>query len=560
MKHKNKKFKPYQQNQMMALPPTFDELIDRNHPVRIVNQVIDEIDIDPLIKKYKGGGCSSYHPRMLLKVVVYGYLNNIYPSRKIEKAVLENIHFMWLAGMSRPDHNTINRFRTDRLKGVIKHVFSQVVLFMSEQGLVDLRKVYTDGTFIEANANRYSFVWGKNIKRYRENIVKQLEELWQYTERVAAEELKDSKPTSFENISAGEVKQVVNKIDKALKDKPKDKQINSKLKAAKKDWSGRIANYDKQKQIMGERNSYSKTDTDATFMRMKEDHLKNSQLKPAYNLQISTNDQIITNYSLHQKPSDTTTLKPHLALFEKHYGFLPQEVIADAGYGSEENYEYLDNNDVDGYVKYNWFDKEQRKTKKKSKGDFNVDNLYYNKELDCYYCPMGQPMTFKEKKKITTDNDYTRTIYLYQAQNCKGCPIRGVCNKKGEYNRTIQVSHKLNKFKAKARELLLSEKGIKHRSKRPVDVEPIFGFFKHNRGFRRFFLRGLEKVDIEIGLLSVASNLLKLVDMIDFPSDLNKTFCFNSFFTKKIAQISNFFKINLSLTKNPPKLEFINVN
>ncbi len=253
----------------MALPPTIDGLIPENHPVKTVDQVINEIAIDPLIKKYKGGGCSSYNPRMLLKVLVYGYLNNIYSSSKLEKAIRENIHFMWLAGMAKPEHNTINRFRTDRLKGVIKHVFSQVVLFMADQGLVDLRKVaYTDGTMIEANANRYSFVWGKNITRYRENIVKQLEELWQYTEKVAADELKDTAPNNFEKISPEEVKKVVNKIDTVLKDKPKDNKTKNKLRTAKKEWSERIAAYDKQKQIMGERNSYSKTDTDATFIRL----------------------------------------------------------------------------------------------------------------------------------------------------------------------------------------------------------------------------------------------------------------------------------------------------
>ena len=158
MKTRRIKFKPYNQHQLMVLPPTFDDLIPAAHPVRVVSQVIDQTNLDPLLRKYKGGGSSSYHPRMLLKVLVYGYLCNIYSSRKLESATSENIHFMWLSGMEKPDHNTINRFRSDRLKGVIKKVFTQVVLLLVDSGHIDLQKVYTDGTKIEANANRYTFV------------------------------------------------------------------------------------------------------------------------------------------------------------------------------------------------------------------------------------------------------------------------------------------------------------------------------------------------------------------------------------------------------------------
>jgi len=218
----------------MVLPPTFDDLIPSTHPVRIVNQVIDQIDIRPLLRKYKGGGSSSYHHRMLLKVLVYGYLSNVYSSRKLESATQENIHFMWLSGMEQPDHNTINRFRSERLQGVIKKVFSQVVLMLAESGHIDLQKVYTDGTKIEANANRYTFVWGNAIKTSKERIVKQLDELWEYTQKVAAEELKDTTPVSFTSIDPEKVRQTVEQIDKALADKPASKQVRQKVKYAKK--------------------------------------------------------------------------------------------------------------------------------------------------------------------------------------------------------------------------------------------------------------------------------------------------------------------------------------
>jgi transposase len=163
-------FKTYNQQQAMLLPPSLDELIAQNHPVRIVNKVLEQIDVQPLITKYKAGGTSSFHPRMLLKVLVFAYINNIYSSRKIEEALQQNIHFMWLSGMSTPDHNTINRFRSERLKDVLRQIFTQVVQLLAAEGLLSIKELYTDGTKIEANANRYTFVWGNAIKSHKEKI------------------------------------------------------------------------------------------------------------------------------------------------------------------------------------------------------------------------------------------------------------------------------------------------------------------------------------------------------------------------------------------------------
>lgn len=507
MKSSKPRFKPYHQHQMILLPPSLDDLIPQDHPVRVISHVIDQVNLDPVIKKYKGGGCSSYHPRLLLKILVYSYLNNIYSSRKMEAAVRENIHFMWLSSMEQPDHNTINRFRCDRLKGTIKKVFAQVVMMMAESGHVDLQKVYTDGTKIEANANRYTFVWGRAIKTSKERIARQLEELWQYTQLIAAEELKDTAPTQYTPIDAEKVRQVVEQIDQALKDKDVDPKVKQKVRYARKNWPDKLSEYEKKEQQLGDRNSFSKTDPDATFMRMKEDHMLNGQLKPGYNAQISTHNQIIINYTLHQNPTDTKTLKPHLESFFENYGMMPKELTADAGYGSEENFEFMDQNQIEAYVKYNYFDKEQHD--KHAKGVFHVDNLHYNKQLDCFYCPMGQMMLFIGTKTETTEAGYQRTLSRYQAINCEGCPIRGRCHK-AKGNRIIEVSHRLSELKAKARERLLSEKGLDHRKKRPVDVEPVFGAIKHNKGFRRFSLRGIENVSIEFGLLSIAHNLKKM--------------------------------------------------
>src|SRR5882672_5221483 len=192
-------FKVYMQHQAMLLPPSLDELIAADHPVRIVNQVLEKIDIEPLLKKYTGGGSSSFHPRMLLKVLVFAYINNVYSSRKIEAALKENIHFMWLSGMSQPDHNTINRFRSDRLKEPLRKIFVQVVELLATEGLLSLKELYTDGTKIEASANRYTFVWGKAIKTNKAKMKQQLDELWKYAQAVASSELDDTDPSGFDD-------------------------------------------------------------------------------------------------------------------------------------------------------------------------------------------------------------------------------------------------------------------------------------------------------------------------------------------------------------------------
>jgi hypothetical protein len=388
----------------------------------------------------------------------------------------------------------------------LKEIFAQVVMLLAESGQVSLKEIYVDGTKLEAQANRYTFIWGGAIKTSKERIKKQLEELWNYTQTIAAEELKDDSPASFEKIDAENVKKTIEKIDEALKEKQASKKVKQKLNYAKKNWPANLEKYEQQEKILRGRSSYSKTDTDATFMRMKEDHMKNGQLKPAYNLQLSTREQFILNYTLHQTTTDTTTLKEHLEEFEKLYKQTPDELTADAGYGSEENYELLEGKDIDAYVKDNYFDKDQRR---KNKNDFSPSTLHYNKEKDCYYCPMGQEMKNTGTYKRKTANGYQQTVTRYQAHRCQGCPMRGVCHQ-SKYNRSIEINHRFHQLKQKARERLLSERGLYHRRKRPVDVEPVFANLKHNKNFKRFMLRSKKKVEIEVGLLALAHNLAKL--------------------------------------------------
>ena len=514
MKTKSKHivFKPYTQGQLQLLPPSLDELIPANHLVRLVNQAIDRMCIDDLLESYKGGGTSSYHPKMLLKVLIYAYTQRIYSSRQIAKSLRENIHFMWLSGGNRPDFRTINRFRSSRLKGRIEEVFSAIVELLLEAGLIDFRDYFLDGTKIEANANKYSFVWGKATRKFKARLQEQLKELLKHIDHTNQQEQARYKNRDLAELgedaelSSEYIEEKLKGLEERLNKEADNKDLRKAVKKIKEDYLPRQQKYESQEKILEGRNSYSKTDNDATFMRMKEDHMRNGQLKAGYNLQMGTENQFILGYSLHQKTTDTSLLIPHLDYLEQQRGCLPDRITADAGYGSEENYDYLESKNIQAYVKYNNYHYE-KKCKFKKDG-FRVENLPYDPETDSFECPAGKRLTYVHTKFIKTQNGYRSSRRVYQAESCAGCTMRPLCHK-SKYNRRIEISHRLNAYRKKARDLLDSEQGHIQRSKRPIEVEAVFGQIKNNRHFRRFMLRGLEKVTIEFGLLAMAHNMMK---------------------------------------------------
>jgi transposase len=310
-------FKKYEQHQLTLLPMNLETLIPQNHVVRVVDRAIDEIDTTPLFDKYEGGGCSAYHPVMMLKVITYAYVDKIFSSRRIAKACRENVMFMWLTGQQTPDFMTINRFRSERMKDVILEVFAQVVELLIKEDYIKFENYFLDGTKIESNANRYSWVWGKSTKRYKEKLKEKCSELFKAIESINEDEdseygNKDLEETgNGKEINSTSIKEAVKEIDRRLVEKPDDKQLKKVKRIIEKDYLPRMEKYEEQETILEERKSYSKTDKDATFMRMKEDHIKNGQLKPGYNIQIGTENQFIVGYSIHQRPGDTSCMKEH---------------------------------------------------------------------------------------------------------------------------------------------------------------------------------------------------------------------------------------------------------
>ncbi len=543
-------FKEYAQGQVVFLPTDLEAQIPPKHLVRVVNTAIEKMDLSRLLAQYKGGGASSYHPKMLLKVLVYAYTQQLYSSRKIAKALRENIYFMWLSGNQQPDFRTINRFRSEVVKDVIEDMFTSVLELLIGEGYVKLENYFLDGTKLEAYANKYSWVWGKSTKRYKQKLqekVKQLiEQIDQANEAENIEygerDLEEMGPE--EPLDSQKLEQKIQELNRRLKanaaklaeppaeaDEPeavplsleqvtspkkkkrgrRRKSIQQKaqdaLKKLETDCLPRQKKYEEQERKLAGRNSYSKTDVDATFMRMKDDYMKNGQLKPGYNLQLGTEGQFVVGFSVHQRPGDPGCLVPHLQGLKERLGRLPKNVIADSAYGSEENYAYISQEQVGNYLKYNTFGQEQRPRNKPN--PFASDQLAYDPEKDELICPAGKRLTYRYTFYRETDNGYRGERRCYEAEDCNDCPLKTQCTK-AKGNRRVELSFQLKAWRQQASQNLISEKGQKLRSLRGVEVESVFGRLKEDWGFRRFLLRGITKVKTELGLLCIAQNLAKL--------------------------------------------------
>lgn len=300
-----KKFKDYVQGQQYLIPPSADELIGENDLVRVVNEILESLTLNNLYARFPGGGAPAFHPLMMLKVLIYAYSQGVYSSRKISSYLKRDLHYRWLAAGQTPDFRSINRFRGEYLKELMPEVFSEVIRLLIERGYVQTGEFFTDGTKIEADANRHKMVWRKNVERHSQKIQNRVHEILSEIERVNAEEEElyqgedlpeYGKPGA---ITSNDIKQIAKKIDSKL---------NKKTKKELHCLGEKLEEYEQQAQTMGEeRNSYSKTDPEATAMLMKD-----QTIKPAYNLQVSAGSGFACGYSLHQDRHDGTTFPGHI--------------------------------------------------------------------------------------------------------------------------------------------------------------------------------------------------------------------------------------------------------
>lgn len=513
----NLHFRSYDPDQTLLFPQRIDRDIPKDDPVRILKSVIESLDLSGFKKLYHERGRSPYHPKMMLMVILYSYMNNVYSCRKIEKLLYRDIYYIWLSGYQKPDFATINRFR-NRVKNEIGHIFTLLVLILVEKGFVTLEVEYLDGTKIESKANKYTFVWRKSVERNREKLLEKIRVLLQQiNEQMAQDKAADVDtleltPQTLCEISK-EFKEALGSAPEAKTKEEKAAQRGKNKMFKELERHGeKLAEYNSRLEQMEGRNSISKTDPSATFMRMKEDAMCNGQTKPGYNLQISSENQFITDFALFPNPTDTLTFIPFLGSFPGRYGRFPKRVVADSGYGSEENYRFMDEAGIEGFVKYNRFHLEHRPRYKPD--TFHPDSLYYNEEGDYYICPMGQRMSRSGTVQTRTEGGYISQSACYRAIRCKGCPLRCLCYKAKANQRTIRVNHRLNAYKRKACELLTSEEGIKERGRRCIEPEAVFGQMKSNMAYRRFRHMGKDKVVMDFTFFAIAFNIKKLCSMM----------------------------------------------
>lgn len=342
----------------VVLPLDLEVKIPETDIVKAVNELVESIPEDLFYLVEKKTGRPAYHPKMMMKVLLYAYTQSVFSGRKIERLMSDSIRMMWLTNREVVSYRTINRFRVEpTTAALLEECFIQFRSQLVHSQLIDNEAIYIDGTKLEADANKFSFVWKKSTEKYNQSLKEKSQQFYEelYREEIlpCLKEESDEIGLSTEQLVeardylANEIAEATERIEQST-DKFATSKLKRKRRADKKylrkiteDFLPRRKKYDEHLATFGARNSFSKTDTDATFMRMKDDYMKNGQLKPGYNLQIATEKQFTLAYNLYPNPTDTRTLPDFLAIYQKLHQELPEYVVADAGYGSESNYQHI---------------------------------------------------------------------------------------------------------------------------------------------------------------------------------------------------------------------------
>ena len=514
-------YKIFEGEYQVSLPINTGMMIPENDSVRILNAIFERMRWNIFDACYSRYGRNEYPPRILTKLLVYGYTRHIYSSREIERACRENINFMYLLeGYKAPDHNTIARFRSKIFPQVKDRLMRELVEKLYEMGEIDLKNVFIDGTKIEANAGRYTFVWKKRVLKDRVRVQKKI-----------SKEL----PGMLEGLGIKyhipEVPEIhhLKKLRKKLGALRKQEQIEfvhgtgkrkSKLQKAWEkvnEWLEKLKRYTKDEHICGQRNSYSKTDHDATFMRMKEDHMRNGQLKPGYNVNVATASEYIIGSYVSSDRTDTKTLIP----FAKQLScYAIERFIVDAGYESEENYCYFEQPWISAKLLVKPTNHEQKKRRKYKTDISRRENMAYDAQTDTYTCANGKPLVFDHIRKTRSSAGFPLETAVYKCSECQGCPLKDKCIKGRskmpleQRSKTLYVSKRFTQQREKMEIMVNTSLGKFLRVNRSIQAEGSFAMTKEDMNFRRFLLRGSVKVDAEWTILTMAYDILKLYHKI----------------------------------------------
>ena len=503
----------------IKLPLDVELLIPADDPVRLLSAFVEGMELSDLYQTYGKIKKNQATPRQLFKIMVYASMNRIYSSRDIETACHRDINFMYLLeGKPVPDHATFARFLSLHFAQCSKKTLAELSQLLYSLGEISGKTIFIDGTKIESAANKYTFIWKKAVTKHQARLfdkilllVKECEELYGW------------RIVHHRKVSLHTLKRLRKKLYRLKREEGivfvhgrghRKTHLQRSLETLES-YIEKLKEYDQKLHICGERNSYSKTDTDATFMRMKEDAMMNGQLKPAYNLQHGVDSEYVTWLDISPRPTDTRTLIPFLKDMGAYLPFKYQEIVADAGYESEENYLFLEGNDQLAYIKPQNY--EISKTRKYRQDIGRMENMEYDEGADCYHCKNGQVLTKQYEKHEKTASGYRRTVTVYRCSNCYGCPFKTKCIK-GNHCKTpmedrqkvLYVSKKMKEKRQETLKRITSEYGTQLRMNRSIQAEGSFADIKEDMGFRRYLYRGKENVTAQSILLAIGYNMKKL--------------------------------------------------
>ena len=503
----------------LKLPFDIDCIIPSNDSVRLLSQFVEEMDLTELYSTYFRIRENQVSPMKMLKIMLYAYMNGIYSSRDIEIACRRDINFMFLLeGASAPDHSTIARFRSLHFAPCSEKILGEMSNFLYKIGEVSGDNIFIDGTKIEAYANKYTFVWKKAVTKNMAKLsikladfVKESEELYGikliYKNKVKIKHIKKLRKRLYE----------LKKLEgiKFVHGCGKRKTILQKSIEKLEEYLSKFKEYNQKVYTCGDRNSYSKTDKDATFMRMKEDAMKNGQLKPAYNVQHGVDSEYITWLTVGPQPTDTTTLIPFLKSMEEHLNFKYLKIVADAGYESEENYSFIEDNNQIAFIKPANY--ELSKTRKYKSDIGKIENMDYDSEKDFFICQNGKKLKMEGVKLRKSKTGYESEKTIYACEDCSDCNYKSKCIKGNncktpleERTKKFETSKKFNRQRKEDLERILSDEGCLLRMNRSIQAEGSFAQVKQDMNFRRFMCRGQRNVLAESTLLAMAHNINKM--------------------------------------------------
>jgi len=541
----------------------FELSLPDDDPVYTLKKVMEDLDFSGLLANCSDKGRTGYNPIMMYAVVTYANMRGVRSVDRIVELCERDLAFIWLTHGQKPKRDAFYGFKGKKLTSeILDDLNYQFLLRLQKEGLVTLKELFIDGTKIEANANRYTFVWRGtinyhlaglldsielNFARYntflQENgygqkynignaqmfVIEGMDKVRSVIEKNRKRKLSKHKKLAnntvieIDNCSPLEILKLQKNLNTIAtgegiefvygkgKRKPEIQQLYEELEHL----GQRLMGYKECFEIMGkDRNSYSKTDLEATFMRMKEDHMLNGQLKPAYNVQIAVENYFIVHGYVSNDRTDYNTLIPVLEKHQKAFGSILEEVTADSGYCSEKNLLYLKEKGIESYIKLQ--DHEKRKTRAYAEDI----SKYYNMKVEVfedeqfYICHDG-----RELRHIRTEtkeqNGYTQTFEVYGCADCSGCEYKARClykynaEKDTERNKVMKINEQWEELREKSHANIQSERGILKRQTRSIQTEGHFGDIKENENFRRFNYRSADKVYKEFMLYAIGRNINK---------------------------------------------------